>query len=276
VRTLWMSLVIVSLATLSVPGCVHTRAPVLAAAEVPGVDRVVFAADGAGNFQMSSMMLRSVAEADGLPIDIITYEWSHGNYRIVSDQICYRYARAQGEKLAAEMIAFHQQHPCVKIYLWGHSAGAAVVLAALEASPPCLVEGMVLLAPSVSAFYDLRPALCRVACHLDVFHSSHDCWYLGLGTRILGTSDKTHRVAAGRFGFRAYIESPEDECLYSKLRQHPWHREDKELGHNGNHYGGYQPDYLRAYIMPLFFNQRCCPPEETQAEPSPPLRDGED
>jgi pimeloyl-ACP methyl ester carboxylesterase len=257
VRTLWMSLVIVGLATLSLPGCARSRGQLLEPAEVPCIDRVVFAADGAGNFQVSSRMLRGVAEEDGLPIDIITYEWSHGNYRIVADQIGYAWARAQGEKLAAEIIAFHQQHPCVKIYLWGHSAGAAVVLAALESVPPCLVEGMVLLAPSVSAFYDLRPALCRVACSIDVFHSRRDWWYLGLGTRIIGTSDKTHRVAAGRFGFRAYIESPDDECLYGKLRQHPWHREDRELGNNGDHYGGYQPDYLRTYIMPLFFNQRC-------------------
>src|SRR5687767_4366858 len=47
---------------------------------------VVFVADGAGNFQAASMHLRDVVACDRLPIDVRTFEWSHGYGRIVADQ----------------------------------------------------------------------------------------------------------------------------------------------------------------------------------------------
>src|SRR5437870_4695763 len=136
VRTLWISLVIVGSATLSASGCVHARNQFLHSTWAPQSDRVVFAADGAGNFQVSSRMLRQTAAEDGLPVDIATYEWSHGYLRVIADQSDVLWARGEGEKLADLVMEFHRQYPQVKIYLWGHSAGAAVVLSAQEALPP--------------------------------------------------------------------------------------------------------------------------------------------
>ena len=115
------------------------------------------------------------------------------------------------------------------------------------------MHGVVLLAPSVSAIYDLRPALCKVRCAIDVFHSRRDWLYLGMGTRVLGTVDKSHHVAAGRFGFRPVAADGCDLALYGKLRQHAWVLADLRLGNTGGHYGGYQPGYLRAAIVPIFF-----------------------
>jgi pimeloyl-ACP methyl ester carboxylesterase len=229
---------------------------------MPGACRVVFVADGAGDFQQCSIHLKDLVLRDQIPLNVITFDWSHGYGRILADQTHYRWARQQGSRLADTILNYHARNPGTCIYLMGHSAGAAVVLAAVEELPANSVDGIVLLAPSISAIYDLRPALCKVRCAIDVFHSRRDWLYLGMGTRLVGTLDKTRRVAAGRFGFRPVElgmgvgrQRAVDACdlaLYAKLRQHAWRPADLRLGNNGGHYGGYQPGYLRAYIVPNF------------------------
>jgi pimeloyl-ACP methyl ester carboxylesterase len=218
------------------------------------VHHIVFAADGAGNFQRSSSSLRALVEHDHTPLDVVTYEWSHGYGRVLADQIGYAYARAQGERLAAEILELYRCHPQACIYVMGHSAGAAVALAAAEALPPGVLQGMVLLAPSISASYDLRPALSRTRAGIDVYYSRADWFYLGVATRLAGTADRSHGLPAGRIGFRVYADSPDDACLYSKLRQHAWERADRALGHTGGHYGAYQPAYMRTNVIPAFFS----------------------
>jgi len=103
---------------------------------------------------------------------------------------------------------------------------------------------MALLAPSVSTFYDVRPALAAIRRRLDVYYSAHDRLYLGLGTGIFGTSDRLHAPASGRVGFQVH------EDLH-KLRQHEWQRSDWPTGNRGGHYGAYQPGYLRQQVVPL-------------------------
>ena len=69
------------------------------------------------------------------------------------------------------MTAYRQAYPGRKVYLVGHSAGCAVVLAAAERLPTDSVDRLILLAPSVCVTYDLRPALRTVRCGIDVFYS---------------------------------------------------------------------------------------------------------
>src|SRR5947207_1011475 len=107
------------------------------------------------------------------------------------------------------------------------------------------------MAPSVSADYDLRPALLGVRDGLDVFCSARDWGYLGIGTALVGTSDRHWSAAGGRVGFRPRVERPEDVALYGRLRQHPWDPCLAWTGNRGGHYGTYQPEYLCAYVLPL-------------------------
>ena len=138
--------------------------------------------------------------------------------------------------------------PNQAIYLVGHSAGCAVVLVAMEGLPPGSVERVILLAPAVSADYDLRPALAGVRQTIDVFCSERDWAALRLGTGIIGTTDRHWTAPAGRVGFR----TPEPGSpLYAKLRQHPWHPSVAWTGNRGGHYDSYKPAYLRAYVLPL-------------------------
>jgi pimeloyl-ACP methyl ester carboxylesterase len=216
---------------------------------------LIFVADGAGNYQMASASLRSVAAEQGLPLEVRTFVWSHGYPRSLADHVDYGHARAEGELLAAEVLALRHECPAAEIYLVGHSAGAGVILAAAETLPPCSVDRIVLLSPSLSVDYDLRPALRCVRETLDVFYSTHDWVYLALVTRLIGTSDRHWAPAAGRYGFHPQTAAPGDECLYAKIRQYPWVHPYAQAGNLGGHYGGYRPEFLRLYVLPLFHRE---------------------
>jgi pimeloyl-ACP methyl ester carboxylesterase len=248
--TLSVALLVPSL--LGVCGCALSRTEVRSYTPPAGTERgVVFSVDGAGNFLGTSEALRQVVEKECLPLRVEPFVWQHGWGRFLADQTDCSYARCQGQQLAERVAAYRRACPTGAVYLIGHSAGCHVILAALESLPAGTVERVVLLAPSVSAEYDLRPALRGVRCSLEVFCSRRDWFYLGLGTTVVGTADRRWSAASGRVGFRPTIATPEDQALYAKLRQHPWQPCLAWTGHWGGHYGGYQPEYLRAYVLPL-------------------------
>jgi pimeloyl-ACP methyl ester carboxylesterase len=208
--------------------------------------------DGAGNFLGTSAALRQAVGEAKLPLAVQTVLWSHGDGRVFADQIDYDHARDVGCQLAARIRTYREEFPNGKIYLIGHSAGCAVALAAAEALPPRSIERAVLLAPSVSACYDLRPALR--SCRLDVFYSGKDRALLGLGMALLGTADRQRTAAAGRVGFQPIVEGPEDLALYTRLQQHPWDPVTSWTGNEGGHYASYEVPFLRAYVLPLLVN----------------------
>ncbi len=236
---------------LTAPGCATTQSK-LALHRVPGVTcpARVYVADGAGNFQIASRTLQSVVQADHYPLQVVPFNWSHGYGRVVADQVGYTHARMEGRRLANEVCSYHAAHPEIPIYLVGHSAGSAVVLAALENLPPGVVDRALLLSPSLSTTYDLRQALSAAQRGIYVYYSTHDYWYLGLITGVLGTSDRRWTASSGRYGFEV-----QDQCAgvnwYGKLYQRSWQPPDAKLGNYGGHYGNYQPEFLRAYIIPL-------------------------
>jgi pimeloyl-ACP methyl ester carboxylesterase len=245
-----VALVVPALVGLS--GCALNRTEVRTYSPAGGNEQgVVYSVDGAGGFQASSGALRQVIEKEGLPLRVEPVVWSHGWGRVVADQTDYDHARAQGRCLAEQVAAYRRACPAGAVYLVGHSAGCAVILAAVEALPPRAVDRVILLSPSLSADYDLRPALRGVRCSVEVFLSRRDLFYLGLGTSVLGTADRRWSAASGRVGFRPAVATAEDAALYAKLRQHSWHPCLMWTGNWGGHYGGYQPGFLRAYVVPL-------------------------
>ncbi len=212
---------------------------------------VVFVANGSGDFRTVSTNLgRVVAETSTL-LQIETVPWSHGFCRYVTDHLGHANHLHQGSRLAAEVTAYRQAYPDRKVYLIGHSAGCAVVLAAAERLPADSLDRIILLAPSVCVSYDLRPALRTARCGIDVFYSDKDNVILGLGMLMVGTADHSCRTAAGQYGFRPSTTCPADAVLYSKLRQHPWDPVVAWSGHSGGHYGSNQTGFLRAYVLPL-------------------------
>ncbi len=244
----WLPLAI----ALASSGCRATLPATLEPRLIPYLPApcILYVADGAGNFQMVSKAFKLVADADKYPLEVRTFEWSHGKGRIVSDQVCYQYARKQGQRLADELLACRAAHPDAPIHLVGHSAGATAALAALETLPEGIVDRVVLLAPSVSSTYDLRRALRSVRNGLHVFHSENDMGYLGLWTCILGNTDRKWTISSGMAGFRV-LPDPACPDSHLKLHQHAWQPTDQQFGNDGGHYGSYQPDFLRAQVLPL-------------------------
>ena len=240
-------------AVLLSPGCLALPGPQPSTQPPPHnapPEGVVFIVDGAGGFQATSKSFRQTVATEGLPLCIETVVWTHGYCRFLADQVHHKHLVEEGHRLAA-LIQERKQTCTVPIYLVGHSAGAGVALAALEEMPPGVVERVVLLAPAVSANYDLRPALARVCGGIDVFYSDRDWAYLGLGVCVTGTADRHWARAAGRVGFRTTVKCPEDAALYARLRQHRWERTLEWTGNHGGHYGGYQPEFLRCFVLPL-------------------------
>jgi pimeloyl-ACP methyl ester carboxylesterase len=212
---------------------------------------VVFVANGSGDSRTVSTNLAQVVAEARLPLQVETFAWSHGWLRYLADHVDHANHLAQGRRLAVQVAAYRQACPGRRIYLIGHSAGSAVILAAAELLPPDSVERIVLLAPAVCAQYDLRPALRSARCGIDVFHSYRDRMVLGLGMRLVGTADRCCHVAAGQCGFAPVIASAADVALYARLRQHPWAAVVGWSGNDGGHYGSIQVGYLRAYVLPL-------------------------
>jgi hypothetical protein len=241
-----------------ISGCVTARYEVPPPVPVSGSERgIIFSVDGAGGFQATSAALTQAVFREDLPLRVEAVAWSHGFGRVYADETDFAHAQCEGKRLAERIVAYHTASPAGAIYVLAHSAGCAVAVAAAEALPPGVVDRVVLLAPSLSADYDLRPALRGVRCAIDVFCSGQDWFYLGVGTSILGTSDGRRSAASGRVGFRPVIDTTEDVVLYGKLQQHPWHPCLLWTGNLGGHYGSYQPNFLHSYVLPLFQTSPC-------------------
>lgn len=219
---------------------------------LPPTTGIVFAANGSGDFRHLSVNLTRAVAEQGAPLHVEAFAWSTGYGRYARDHVDHCNQLEQARRLALMVAAQRQACPGRKIYLIGHSAGCAVVLAAAEMLPPESVDRVVLLAPSVCVNYDLRLALRGTREGIDSFNSSEDRLVLGWGMKIVGTADdSTCRRAAGQYGFTPVIASPTDAALYCKLRQHPWSQSVAGSGNDGGHYGCINTGFLRAYVVPL-------------------------
>jgi pimeloyl-ACP methyl ester carboxylesterase len=249
---------LICLGVLLAAGCLSTRQIVPPCGCVDPNADVVFVADGSGDFRTTSRVLCETVNASKAPLRVETFVWSHGYSRMLIDHVDHCNHLEEGRRLAG-FIASASVPPLVAgtcgsqrgVYLVGHSSGAAVVLAAAEASPPGSIERIVLLAPAVAHDYDLRPALRSTHQGIDVFISRRDIGALALGTGIAGTADRRLAAASGRVGFTPILVCPGDEQLYAKLRVHPWDPCVAWTGHGGGHYGTLEPDFMRAYVLPL-------------------------
>ena len=251
-RASLLCLVIGFAGTLGGAGCARRRAELTTYQAPIPKDGVVFVADGAGNYQCASDAFRQAAQEGRIPVQVVTFEWSHGYLRSLEDLTHRSHARREGRRLAELVEDYRRACPGKPVYLAGHSAGAMVVLAALEYLPVHSVDRAVLISPAVSCAYDLRPALQAIKFDLHNFHSDRDWIHCELFTRIFGNCDGSRAACAGRCGFLPQATGEDDKRLLSKLIQRPWTERDRETGNDGGHFGAYQSGFLRASVFPLF------------------------
>lgn len=209
---------------------------------------LVWVVDGAGDLKGCSNAMAQANVLSGTPVGLAPFNWSHGHGRLLLDQIDATHAREQGKRLADQIRERQAREPGRRVVVVAHSAGCAVVLAAGDVLPADSIDRVILLAPSVSVGYDLRPTLRVSREGLDVFCSKKDWVALGFVTRVVGTTDRFGAPAAGRHGFKA---DTLDDAEVPRLRQHFWTADVSWTGHTGGHHGMYAATFIHTYLFPL-------------------------
>ncbi|MCS7022623.1 MAG: alpha/beta hydrolase [Gemmataceae bacterium] len=222
----------------------------------PNSKPLVWIVDGAGDLKGCSNAIGYANAVRGQPLEVVVFPWSHGYRRLLRDQIDGEHARRQGVRLAQAILERKAREPDRRVVLIAHSAGCAVALGAGDVLPPNSVDRIILLAPSVSTGYDLRPTLQAAKEGVDVFCSKRDWVALGFVVRVVGTTDNFWSgAAAGRWGFRQARLAWQDPLVASRLRQHFWSPELAWTGHTGGHHGMHAPGFIHTFLWPLILGQ---------------------
>ncbi len=211
----------------------------------------VFVVGGAGGVDPIQVCAPWVLPKAGVPHRIQVFSWTHGKCHLLRDLQDIRYLLGQADRLAAAVRAEQLRHPGQPIYLVGHSAGAGVILAAVEKLPPASIERIILLSAAVSPTYDLRPALRATRREVVSFNSTWDRFCLHFCTSVFGTADRVYGPAAGLDGFRTPPDlNGEDRHLYERLVQLPWHLDMILKCTDGSHHGPCMPVFLAHRVAP--------------------------
>ncbi len=167
--------------------------------------------------------------------------------------------RREAQRIAQRIALYRWEHPDKPVVLVGQSGGGAMTAWIAESlGKDGAVDGIIMLAPSLSPEYMLDLALAGSGRGIVNFHSSRD-WVLGVGTTISGTMDGYHTSSAGRVGFDVPTSRPAGSPqgasgrarLYQKLLQIPWTREMSVSGHTGGHLTSSSVRYVARYVAPF-------------------------
>jgi pimeloyl-ACP methyl ester carboxylesterase len=231
-------------------GCASV--PLQTESRVPtGVCRgIVLVLPGAGGNDRAATLIADAVAERGLSLYVRSFDWTHGGLGL-ADVTDAPYARCQGRQLAQQILSYRQTCPNLPIYVVGYSAGTAAALAAADWLPANTLERILLLAPAVSACYDLSKPLASARSGVDVFYSERDRFWLGLGIGLVGTTDGKQGPAAGRVGFGFAALANCDPVLAARLRQYPWTEQVAWTRNEGEHSGSLRPIYLKTYVVPL-------------------------
>lgn len=166
--------------------------------------------------------------------------------------------REEAWKLARRIVRYQQRWPNRPVFLIGHSGGGGIAVLALENLPERnKVDWAILLAPALSADYDLSKALRRSRHGIMNLYSDKDVGLLKVGTTIFGPIDREFGISAGAAGFQEPADLSETErLLYQRyLRQVRWREHMKRYGADGSHFGWASRRFAREYLAPLIIER---------------------
>ncbi len=158
--------------------------------------------DGAGNWGFGvSEMVYGLRKA-GYKGQVSAFMWSM-TMSPVADQVLKPLAGLGAARLAGNIEDYIRRFPNNEVNVVGLSAGAGVVLRAVEhIKPPNKINNMILLAASVSSEYDVRPVVKNMKGKIYVYYSSHDAMLAG-PVRVLGAfGERKGEEPAGLVGLR--------------------------------------------------------------------------
>jgi hypothetical protein len=166
----------------------------------------------------------------------------------------------KARELARKITKYKRTYPSSPVHLVAHSGGAGIALRAVELLPKrCAVDTVILLAGAVSPKYDLRRALDKTTRGIWNYHSPADVGFLGVGTTLLGGTDREHGPAAGVKGFVVtkdiYRSAGDLAKVQAKLTQVEYSVAMAKKGHLGDHFGWANSRWVAAYLSPVVMNE---------------------
>lgn len=128
--------------------------------------------------------------------------WQTGLGALADHETDASYKRGEAAVAARRIAEYTREHPGAPVYVIGLSAGSAVAVFALEDLPDGVtVDNVALLSSSLSAHYDLTPALAHVSGRAYITVSPED-EILRATAPVLGTADELGHDPVGLVGFR--------------------------------------------------------------------------
>ena len=206
----------------------------------------------------------------GTEMSVETFNWTIPLLVPINQRDIHRNRRIAA-KLAKEIAKYRTDYPRRPVFLIGHSGGSALAVWTAEALPgQRRVDGIILLACSLSPGYDLSKALKRSRGGIVNFRSEHDWLILGLLTTMFGTMDGEHTPAAGMVGFIVPGSGPAAD-VYENFFDIPWTGTMGRVGHNGGHFGYLTRGFISSHVAPLIAAEhsrkqsgQCRPPERKE------------
>jgi len=182
----------------------------------------------------------------GVDADVILVDWTSllgplYNQTAVGDN------RRKAAKASQYINMYLERNPGNPVYLVGHSGGTAIAVWATEMLPRGKkVEGIVLLASSLSPGYDMSAALSKTRKGIANFYSDNDQALLNAGTTLFGTMDGVNSHSAGYSGFWGKYYG-----AGGRLVQVRWNEEMKAIGYNGDHFSICNRSFSEKFIAPV-------------------------
>ena len=165
--------------------------------------------------------------------------------------------REQAELIADRIIRYKMAYPGKAVVLVGQSGGGGMAAWVVEALPPQeRVDGVIMLAASLSPQYPLDATLAKSSRGVVNFYSDRDWFILGVGTTISGTMDGEHTSSAGRVGFEMPTSGPSSKLYYQKLFEVAWQPAMAETGYDGRHITSGARNFVATYVAPLVLEKR--------------------
>lgn len=157
--------------------------------------------DGAGNWGFGAIGVPNGLKERGYKGAVTNHRWSL-TFNPALDQTLRFIARGSGKTLGNEITRYLRDNPGADANIIALSAGTGVGIWAIEnVDPPYKVNNYVMTGSSLSAKYDLNPALRNMKGKIICYYTSSDPVLQG-PVRALGTIDGTFDDSAGLVGLK--------------------------------------------------------------------------